>query len=119
MPLNKVSCQGSHFIFGLLGVPPAAPPPPAAPRPPAVRRVPHGGVSELHQVLEHRVTEHTARVLGGAGQQRSPRLVEVHGHQGRLAHLTALCCHLVDSGCSDILHRCASHDGHGAEHQEC
>ena len=57
--------------------------------------MPHGGVLQLHQVLEQRVAEHTARVLRLPGWERRARLVEVHRHQGRLAGVAALWRHLV------------------------
>lgn len=56
--------------------------------------VPHGGVLQFHQVLEDRVAENAAGVLGGAARQWRVGFAEVHGDQGGVAGLAALCSHL-------------------------
>lgn len=96
-PLYKVSSQSCHFVLGFLWVEsssrsPAFAPSPPLPLPlsPPVHGVPHGRVFQLHQVLKHRVTEHTARVLGLVARQGRFGFVEIHVHQRCLAQLARL-----------------------------
>lgn len=55
-----------------------------------MRGAPHGGVFELHGILEERVTEDTAGVLRLPPRQGSAGLVEVHHDQRGVADLTAV-----------------------------
>lgn len=93
--LYKVCCQRSHFVFGFfnIGPPSSAPPPSAAPGT-ATPRVPHGGVFELHEILEDRIAEHAASVLRLTGGKWSTSLVKVNCHQCGIAGVAALLSHL-------------------------
>lgn len=96
--LHKISCQGGHFVlrFSKIASASSAASPSSSSRTPAP--IPHGGVFELHQVLEDGVTEDTAGVLRLAGRQRRASLVEVHGHQRGLAGIAALLSNLHQQG---------------------
>lgn len=96
-PLYKVSSQSCHFVLGFLWVEsssrsPAFAPSPPLPLPlsPTVHGVPHGRVFQLHQILKHGVTEHTARMLGLITRQGRFGFVKIHVHQRRLAQLARL-----------------------------
>lgn len=94
--LYKVSCQGSHFVFRFFRIATASPASsPSSPRTPTpVHGVPHGGMFELHQILEDRITENTAGVLGLATRKGSASLVEVHCDQRGITGIAALLCNL-------------------------
>lgn len=93
--LYKVCCQGSHFVFGFSRIGPSSSASPPSTTPcTATPRVPHGGVFELHEILEERIAEHTAGVLRLAGGKRRASLVEVYCDEGGIAGVTALLSHL-------------------------
>lgn len=89
--LYKVCCQRSHFVFGFFRIGPSssAPPPSAAPGT-TTPRVPHGGMFELHEILEDGIAENTASVLRLTSGERSTSLVKVDGDKSGIAGVTAL-----------------------------
>lgn len=52
--------------------------------------MPHGGVFELHQVLEDGVAENAAGVLSLAVRKWGAGLVEVHSDEGGITSVAAL-----------------------------
>lgn len=89
--LYKVCCQGSHFVFGFFRIGPSssASSPSTSPGTTAPR-VPHGGMFELHQILEDGIAENTARMLRLTSGKRSTSLVEVYCDESGVAGVTAL-----------------------------
>lgn len=89
--LYKVCGQGSHFVFGFFGIGPSssASSPSTSPGTTAPR-VPHGGMFELHKILEDGIAENTARMLRLTSGKRSTSLVEVHCDESGVAGVTAL-----------------------------
>lgn len=89
--LYKVRCQGSHFVFGFfrIGPPSPASSPSTSPGTTAPR-VPHGGMFELHKILEDGIAENTARMLRLTSWKWSTSLVEVYRNESGIAGITAL-----------------------------
>lgn len=105
--LYKVRRQRSHFVFGFFRIGPSssASAPPAAPGA-AAPRVPHGGVFELHQILEDGIAEDAAGVLRLAGGERRASLVKVDCDEGGVAGVAALLSDLHgDTGASESAQR--------------
>lgn len=95
--LYKVSCQGSHFVFRFFRIATASPASSTsssscAPTP--VHGMPHGGMFELHQILENWITENTAGVLGLTRRKWSASLVEVDRDQRGIAGIAAFLSNL-------------------------
>lgn len=59
-----------------------------------MQEVPHGGMFQLHQILENQITENTASVLGLASRKWSARLVEVNCNQRGVTGVTGLLSNL-------------------------
>lgn len=79
--LHKVSCQSSHFVFRLFRISTASSASPTSTPPrtaSTVHGVSHGSMFKLHKVLEERIAENTAGVLGLTSRKWSAGLVEVH-----------------------------------------
>ncbi|KAF3851637.1 hypothetical protein F7725_013409 [Dissostichus mawsoni] len=93
--LHKVCSQGRHFVFRFFRIATASPAtsPSSSSRTPTA--IPHGGMFELHQILEDRITEHTATVLGLPGRKWRASLVEVDCDQRGVAGLAALLSNLL------------------------
>ena len=92
--LHKVCSQGRHFVFRFFRIATASPAtsPSSSSRTPTA--IPHGGMFELHQILEDWITEHTASVLGLPGRKWRASLVEVDCDQRGVAGLAALLSNL-------------------------
>lgn len=89
--LYKVCRQSSHFVFGFFRIgPSSSAPPPSAPPGAAAPRVPHGGVFELHQILEDGIAENAAGMLRLTSGERSTSLVKVYCDESGIAGVTAL-----------------------------
>lgn len=104
--LYKVSCQSSHFVFRFFRIATASPassPSSSSCAPPTMHGMSHGGMFQLHQILENWITEHTAGVLGLTSRKWSASLVEVDCDQRGVAGVAAVLSDL--EGKTGILHR--------------
>lgn len=95
--LYKVSCQSSHFVFRFFRIRTASPAPspsttPSTPTP----GMSHGGMFELHQILEDGITENTAGVLRLTSWKWSASLIEVYCNQRGITGITALLSNLQE-----------------------
>lgn len=107
--LYKIRCQRCHFILRFFRIPsphrsppsslPPASPPPSSP----VHRMAHGGVFQLHQVLERRIAKHASGVLR-FGVRKRRACLKVHGDQGGFAGLAAVLGHLHFMGVLEEMH---------------
>lgn len=95
--LYKICSQCSHFIFGFFRI---APTPPSSASSSSfctstsMHGVPHGGVFKLHHILEDRITENTASVLGLIVRKWCAGFVEVYSYQEGIACITAFLSNL-------------------------
>lgn len=86
--LNKVSCQGSHFVFRFFRIGTASPA--SSPSSNPTPGVPHSCMFKLYQILEDWITENTACVLSFTSRKWSANLVEVHCNQRGRTGITAI-----------------------------